>query len=333
TPIPEPEMETEDPETLRCFPGETRPADWMTIPAFAAREARALLDKVDVPASKTQWLATATRLRQVLDQNVLHSTAPHANAVRKASGTAAQQKLVIASESGVELELSHTIGKAPQRAGTIIVLSLEGVATPDTEKLAEAVHESGRRLVTLGLRATGEHAYARDKAGRAPDHNTAEWSLWLGRPLLGQWVLDLRMAITTLKANGYADDHLTVIGVGPAGIVALCAAALDERIDETVTVGTLASFVSDTPFNGQRLGILANGILRDVGDVSHIAALVAPRKLTIIGSVDGAGVPLSDAALATQFTPARHVYEVEQSTTQFSVFPTIDENDIVDKLN
>jgi hypothetical protein len=264
---------------------------------------------------------------------VLHGTEPPANSARKGSGTSPQQKLTFAPESGVELTATHTLGKAPQRTDTVVVISLEGAAAPSADKLAMAVHESGRRVVALSLRATGEHAYERDAVQRAPDHNTAEWSLWLGRPLLGQWVLDLRTAITTLKANGYANDHLTVLGVGPAGIVALCAAAIDDRIDETVTVGTLASFVSDTPFEGQRLGILANGILRDVGDVSHIAALVAPRRLTIIGSVDGSGVPLGDAALATQFAPARHVYEMEQSTTQFSVFPVIGEKDIVDKLD
>src|SRR5262249_52024106 len=42
-PIPEPAFQTEDPEALRCYPGDTRPDDWMTLPKFAAAEGRKLL--------------------------------------------------------------------------------------------------------------------------------------------------------------------------------------------------------------------------------------------------------------------------------------------------
>jgi hypothetical protein len=136
-----------------------------------------------------------------------------------------------------------------------------------------------------------------------------------------------------LKANGHADGSLTVIGVGPAGIVALCTAALDDRIDHTVTVGSLASFISDTPFENQRLGILPNGIIRDVGDVSHIAAMIAPRRLTIIGGVKGSGVPLSAAELEEQFSPTEKVYELTNAADLFVKFPTLSNADIVQKLN
>ena len=42
-PIPEPEIKTENPEDLRCYPGDTRPKDFVTIPKFAAREGKKLL--------------------------------------------------------------------------------------------------------------------------------------------------------------------------------------------------------------------------------------------------------------------------------------------------
>jgi hypothetical protein len=35
-PIAEPEIRAEDPEALRCYPGDSRPDDWATIPRFAA---------------------------------------------------------------------------------------------------------------------------------------------------------------------------------------------------------------------------------------------------------------------------------------------------------
>ena len=43
-PIPEPKFKTENPEDLRCYPGDTRPKDFMTIPKFAAQEGKKLRD-------------------------------------------------------------------------------------------------------------------------------------------------------------------------------------------------------------------------------------------------------------------------------------------------
>jgi dienelactone hydrolase len=37
SPVAEPAHTTEEPETLRCFPGDSRPADYVTLPKFAAR--------------------------------------------------------------------------------------------------------------------------------------------------------------------------------------------------------------------------------------------------------------------------------------------------------
>ena len=151
--------------------------------------------------------------------------------------------------------------------------------------------------------------------------------------MLGQWILDVRTAISTLEAHGYAADNLTVIGTGPAGVVALCTAALDDRISHTITVDSLASFVSETPYENQRLGILPNGILRDIGDISHIAALVAPRKVTIVGGVSGAGQQLDEATLQTTFQQTNHAFELSGTRGQFSVFPQLSDEDIVRRLN
>lgn len=333
SPISEADMETEDPESLRCFPGKTRPDDWMTIPKFAAREGQALLALKTAPANKDAWQTSMSRLRKTLDRKVLKGTKPTAKVSVTQSSTSPSQKISYESESEIQLTATHTVGKAPQRPGTVIVLSLDQELKLHEHELTRKVHESGRSVVTLSLRATGEHAHPGDSIRRAPDHNTAEWSLILGRPLLGQWVKDLRTAITVLSKRGYADDNLAVIAHGPAGVVALCAAAIDHRIDHTVTVGSLASFVSDTPYEGQRLGILPSGILRDVGDVAHIAALIAPNKVTICGGVNGAGQQLNEATLRKTFQPTKYVYDLSGTSGQFSVFPQLNDEDIVRKLN
>src|SRR5262249_39608623 len=100
-----------------------------------------------------------------------------------------------------------------------------------------------------------------------------------------------------------------VIGQGPAGLVALCAAATDKRITKAAAVGTLASFVSDVPYEGQRLGILAPGNLSDVGGVPPLAALAAPQRIVIAGGVLGNGKALSRDQLHAAYSPARKVWE------------------------
>ena len=46
-----------------------------------------------------------------------------------------------------------------------------------------------------------------------------------------------------------------------------------------LAVDLLASFICDTPYENQRLGVMIPGVLRDVGDVPNLAAMVAPREL------------------------------------------------------
>ena len=83
--------------------------------------------------------------------------------------------------------------------------------------------------------------------------------------------------------------------------VALVAGALDKRINRVATVDGLASYVSDVPYEKQRLGIMAPGMLRDVGDVQHLAALLAPRRLIIAGGVNGSGKKLSSKQLSQNY--------------------------------
>jgi pimeloyl-ACP methyl ester carboxylesterase len=99
-----------------------------------------------------------------------------------------------------------------------------------------------------------------------------------------------------------------VVGEGPTGLVALCVGALEpQRVHGVAAVNTLASYVSDVPYEGQRLGTIVPGILRDVGDVPHLAALALPRRVVIAGGVTGGGKALSNDELQLAFAvTARH---------------------------
>ena len=82
------------------------------------------------------------------------------------------------------------------------------------------------------------------------------------------------------------------------------------------------------PYEKQLLGIMAPNILREVGDVPHLAALVAPRRLTIVGAVHGNGKALTADELEQNFKFIRRGYQ----TGPLAVLPSADIATILHEL-
>ena len=321
SPIPEPEIQTEDPETLRCFPGDSRPDDFMTIPKFAAREARKVLKRHATPADADAWRKQKAAMLQGLKRCLFGGDPPRAEskALISADVDSESQTITFAPEPGLELVARRAVSESPPER-LAIVLDLDGGEKAAASRLAVALREEGWNVLTLDLRATGKLAQPNDRIRRAVDHNTAEWALWLGRSLLGQWVVDVRRLLDALtEQDGRLPKELLVAGTGPAGLVAISAAALDSRITDVAALDTLASYVTEEPYEAGRLGILVPGILREVGDVGHLASLVAPRRLVIAGGVAGSGTRLDLGALDEAFSFTRRAYEFEEAAEALRV--------------
>jgi len=320
-PIPEPRISSEDPETLRCYPGTSRPDDFVTIPQFAAAEARRLLEQRALPQDAPQWQTQRTAILQGLNACLFGGTPPTTTqpALVKAASADPAGGIAFQPEPGLTLTARQEPSAVPVQK-LAVVLDLEGGEQAAGNPLAAELQKGGWTVLTPDLRATGEVAQPNDRIGRAPDHNTAEWSLWLGRPLLGQWVVDVRRLLDAVQErDGRLPAEILVVGIGPASLVAVCSAALDSRITSVLTSGMLASYVTDQPYQGQRLGILVPGILRDAGDVAHLAALIAPRPILIGGGVSGSGATLDAAALDAAFAFTRQAYATEGIADRFRI--------------
>lgn len=322
-PLPDPEIKTEEPESLRCFPGDSRPDDYMTIPRFAAATGKRLLEARKVPETLDSW--TSERAAQIKSLvTALALPRSETQVKRHKNGDREKKGFFFDSESGTRLTvLLRGVPDAPPPSGerVALVLDLEQPAekTRDGE-LSDNLQASGWTVVIPELRAVGRHAVPGDKIGHAPDHNSAEWSLWIGRPLLGQWVIDVRRALdVVLEEVPNRPAELMLIGNGTAGLVALCAAALDERITHAATINSLASYVSAEPYRNQRLGLMVPGILRDVGDIPHIASLIAPRKLTIVGGVTGGGQVIHGDDLVRNFRVTQEIYAKHAAASRLRV--------------
>jgi hypothetical protein len=82
-------------------------------------------------------------------------------------------------------------------------------------------------------------------------------------------------------------------------------------------VGTLASFVTDRPYEGQRLGTLVPGILKECGDIPQIAATISPRRLVLAGPVSPQNIGLDEATATRTFRPAAAAYQLEQASSEY----------------
>jgi cephalosporin-C deacetylase-like acetyl esterase len=310
SPIPEPKIVTEEPESIRCFPGESRPDDYVTIPQFARAEAQRLVARRGRPTTSEEWqreLGTDRRKALARSLGLPTSDVGPLQVKRSEMTPEGLQTWKFTSEPGIRLSATQRTSNSADRS-IVVLLNIEGEAQAAKSDLARQLR--GRNWITMDLRATGNDSVTGDAIGNAPDHNSAEWSLWIGRPLLGQWVHDIRRLLDAL--DDQADTRglrVSLIGQGPAGLVALFSAAVDERIQQIECVESLASYVSDEPYRQQRLGTLVPGLLRDVGDVGHVAALIAPRPLTITNPVLGNGKPAPIGRLRQAFEYTRDAYE------------------------
>ena len=324
SPIPDPAIKTEDPETLRCYPGDSRPDDYMTIPRFAAAEARELLTQHVAPSNLDGWKAERAKKLVALEAVLGGMPKPTPFKLLLDEPTTGPLRYYFESEPGVPVIAERDLLNKP--AKLMLLLDLDGhvaykepVEGPALD-LAKKWEAAGWSVVRVELRASGKHAPPGDKIGNAPDHNSAEWSMWIGRPLLGQWVWDVRRILDLFASkDGSLPKEIAIVGIGTAGPVALCAAALDERISHAMTLDSLASYVTDEPYRGQRLGLMVPGILREVGDIAHLAALIAPRQVTISGGVIGGGKALELDPLREQFTFARAVFSIHSTESALRI--------------
>ncbi|MDB5338993.1 MAG: dienelactone hydrolase-like enzyme [Planctomycetaceae bacterium] len=322
-PIPEPAFQTEDPEDLRCFSGDTRPDDFVTLPKFAAAEGRKLNARWDNDklAHREHWDATAERLQHAFTSSVLGGWPQRTESKLQVSKPAGSDQTVYTAESepGIEVTATHFAGT--RKEGRLaIILDLEGAAHAEANPVVKGLAEQGWDRLVIDVRGSGKYAVAGDKIMRAPDHNSCEWSLWTGRPLLGQWIWDARRiidAVTEVHPELLAKP--TLIGIGSAGVIALGTAIYTRKIANVVLVDTLASYVSDQPYEHQWMGIMVPRILREVGDIPQLAAMVAPRKLVIVGGVDGSGTAVKSDALEQNFAYSRKIYGLLEAEAQLTL--------------
>jgi len=273
-PIAEPPIETIDPDELRCFAADKRPQDYLTIPHLANRFNQSLTTRHALPKHREHWEADHEFRLGYLKRITKLPVAPVGE--RIVGGAAKPWAEQISSEDGIHIDLQWKHGDGKE---LLLVISADGTGLQPAE--SEAVEQAKLDQVNLTLRATGRYEPTKNQIGNALDHNAAQWGMWIGRPLVTQWVGDIRQTLNYVSQVYQKKPRITLLCIGEMNLAGLMAAAVDQRIDRLVSLGGPSTLMSDERYGQGSVGNLVPGMLSQFGDIGHLCAMLAPRPLLI----------------------------------------------------
>jgi cephalosporin-C deacetylase-like acetyl esterase len=209
----------------------------------------------------------------------------------------------------------HWISVVPEKIkkGNPFIISINEYSVDDAKKggALEKLGSGGQVAFVLDVRGIGR-TKPNSKGGMVK-YFGSDWqetflSLHLQRPLLGQRVDDVSFQASYI--SGEAKDGILLSAKGIAGPIALHAAVLDPRVTHvTIENGvTCWEDVVQTPISVNQLSNVVPGALAYY-DLPQLAALLAPRPLTIRGALDPAGNTVSQAHLEKVYAKARAAYK------------------------
>ncbi len=176
------------------------------------------------------------------------------------------------------------------RTGVITMLAEGKDAVVHRRDLLELC-QGGALVLAMDFRGRGE-----TDGGGMGEFSAVERGINLGRPMMGWRVWDvMRAADYLLDRADTTSDTVAVWGEDEAAMLAIYAAALDERISATVSVEPLTSYAGSKGFV-QASWVFPRNILK-VADMPDIAGLAAPRALVVANPKDGSGADTDAAAL------------------------------------
>ena len=183
----------------------------------------------------------------------------------------------------------------------IVILDPSGRNTHSQEgelyqTLAEKVIVCAPDLRGVGDLRSEYSCGAPDYAGTHESEEAYAWAgLIFGQALLGQRVQDLLAVIAAVR-DYFGNLAIKLLAARESmTIPALCAAALNPDIAQTYLSVHLASWrsITETENYTASFSNFVPNILRKT-DLPHIAASIAPRRVTLAGCVDAAGATLPD---------------------------------------
>ena len=311
SPIPEPEISPVDRNLLRCYPEGHRPEGFVTLPMLAKRFAVQMNRRQVKPVHFEHWEADRVAKLGIIRRHV----GRHGNQVKVHDGVMLSDAdkgssvyFEVEPEEGVRCGFRWNKGAGQE---LIIATALDGDALSQEERTWCADH--GVDVLEVILRATGKYGPSGNRIGAALDHNAAQWAAWIGRPLAGQWVKDLQVAIGWVVAAYEKIPTVSLVTRGAAIVPGVVTAGLQSRIKRFVALDAPLTLASDRRYGDGQIGAILPGMLSDLGDIGQLVSLVAPRPTWIVAGKNMQGEDLERKQLIDSLAYAASIYKINQS--------------------
>jgi dienelactone hydrolase len=338
----EPALAPETPEALWCTESGS------TIRSLGSESGRTLDMKVaeairpqrSAPADEQSATRMADDLREAVRRRIgardpAGLPAPTARSVGQVDWDGiAVQKLMIGSEPGIELP-ALLLRPAQARPGPAILhVAEEGKPTGMAEaSIPLELAKRGHVVLSIDVRGVGENDPSpQPPPSRFEGYNPAQWgrdlnairAAYAGTTMLAMRAFDVSRAAAWLRAQPeFAGREVVVVGEGFGGVWAMAAAAFDGSIGGVVCRQTVLSYANiiGTQYYRARACFYVPGALADY-DLPDLPALVAPRPVMWLDTVDAELRQLSAEEVTRELAWARSVYAAVGKAERLSVART-----------
>jgi len=224
-------------------------------------------------------------------------------------GSVGVERLSFQSERGITIPALLLVPeKEPGKWPGIVYVHEDGKeAEAETAGTLQMLASEGNVVLAIDVRGVGEtrsisEVNASYRIMGADGYHFYQYGM-LGQSFLGRRVHDVLRSVAVLAERPEVyPEQLSVVGQGMGGLLALFAAALDERITTAVCTNSLVSYrdLATHEFHAWHPSNFVSGILR-LCDLPEVAACVAPRRLIL-------GGPLDHMKRRVSFAEAERVY-------------------------
>lgn len=301
-PTEEPPANPEPPDVLNVTPsGSLRHEQrGLTLFQFIQRE---------VPRPQP---VTPAALRRFLRLPALPNTQPR-RIGDEASGNLRVETYELPIDSSLALTATVYHPANPSSEPPMVLVSDQPhAAQPDLAR-------QGRRILAVDVRGLTGPPAASFSHLFVPETAHAYLAWYLDQDLCGLRVADTLQAVASARVI-FKSTSVALESGGLAGVWALCAAAIDPAISATTCHSPLLSYAALTRTDRHSVpaSYLVRGLLQHT-DLPQIAALIAPRRLTIQAPVDAMlqPVPLNEAS--AEYRPTRDAYRRAGHSGRFTL--------------
>jgi hypothetical protein len=334
--------------TLSFFPKGIRPQDFLSPTAYVQRQILALQRALPAaPLDSASWERLRSQLRSQVS-SLLGADLSSPDMTVEAAGVEDMGpdhaiRLIIRPEPGVALParlISSGVDVTP--SGELhVFLNADGMSATVDSDARKSASDRGDWSLCVDLRGTGETRNRQEEGmggSGMRDYDVAISALKLGETLAGYQVKDLLAAIAAAVPIASPITKVVVHADREMGLVAILAAGQSDTIQAVETTGLLASYSSSggyglpyayndadfavvpiQTFGGYQSMLPCIPNMLRYADIPQLAALMAPRPLTLHASRLADDSLLSASAAEQTFAWTRAVYRLSGSTNSLQI--------------